>query len=101
MNLISKKVRVFGVPGFEVIDYNDWAAQCRHEFTAGLLKRVSYEGMQVRAMTPGRVMFKTKETAGRWPAAGGARADYLAGGIRASGTGALTHAAWLAPIAIA
>lgn len=62
MDLISQKVQVFGVPGFEVIDYNDWANQCRHEFEQGLLKRVSYDGMKVVTMTPGRVMFKTMET---------------------------------------
>ncbi len=62
MDLISKRVQVFGVPGYEMIDYNAWAAQCKHEFENNLLKRVSYEGMKVRVMTPGRVMFKTKET---------------------------------------
>lgn len=62
MDLISKEVKVYGVPGFEVIDYNDWAKQCKHEFEAGLLKRVAYEGLKVRTMTPGSVMFKVKET---------------------------------------
>lgn len=62
MDLISKEVKVYGVPGFEVIDYNDWAKQCKHEFEAGLLKRVAYEGLRVRTMTPGSVMFKVKET---------------------------------------
>jgi hypothetical protein len=62
MDLISKDVKVYGVPGFEVIDYNDWAAQSKHEFETGLLHRVSYEGMKVRTMTPANVMFKVKET---------------------------------------
>jgi hypothetical protein len=50
------------VPGFEVIDYGGWSAQCAHEFAQGLLKSVSFRGMKVLAMTPGRVMFKTEET---------------------------------------
>lgn len=50
------------MPGFEVIDYDDWAKQCKLEFEAGLLKRVAYEGLKVRTMTPGSVMFKVKET---------------------------------------
>ena len=62
MNLISKQVQVFGVPGFEVIGYDDWARQCEHEFAQGILAHVSYSGMKVQAMTPGRVMFKTLET---------------------------------------
>ena len=39
MNLISKEVSVFGVPGFEVIGYQDWFNQCQHEFENKLLKR--------------------------------------------------------------
>ena len=30
--LISKQVQVFGFPDIEVIRYDDWAAQCKHEF---------------------------------------------------------------------
>ena len=62
IDLISKEVKVYGVPDFELIDYNDWAKQCEHEFGLGLLHRVSYEGLKVRTMTPGNVMFKVKET---------------------------------------
>jgi ketosteroid isomerase-like protein len=61
MDLISRKVQVFGIPGIEVIGYDDWAKQCRHEFETGVLKNVSYTGMKVQVMTPGRVMFKTVE----------------------------------------
>ena len=62
MNLISKEVSVFGVPGFEVIGYQDWYNQCEHEFANGLLKRVSYQGLNVLAETPERIMFKSIET---------------------------------------
>lgn len=62
MNLISPRVRVFGVPGFEVIDYDDWARQCKHEFQTEVLRRVAYDGCTVRAQTPTRIMFKTHET---------------------------------------
>ena len=62
MDLISKQVQVFGVPGFAVIGYDDWARQSEHEFSAGILARASYQGLKVQAMTPGRVMFKTLET---------------------------------------
>lgn len=62
MDLISKDVSVYGVPGFDVIGYDDWARQCQHEFDEGLLKRVSYEGLRVVTVTPGNVLFKTTET---------------------------------------
>jgi len=62
MDLISKEVSVYGVPGFDVIGYDDWARQCQYEFDEGLLKRVSYEGLRVVTVTPGNVLFKTHET---------------------------------------
>jgi len=62
MNLLSRQVTVHGVPGFDIIGYEDWARQCQHEFENGLLKQVSYAGMKVLVSTPTRVMFKTMET---------------------------------------
>ncbi len=62
MDLVSKKVKVFGLPGFEILGYDDWAKQSKHEFETGVLKSVSYTGLKVQAMMPGRVMFKTIET---------------------------------------
>jgi hypothetical protein len=62
MNLISKEVSVFGVPGFDVIGYDDWFNQCRHEFENRLLKQVSYKGLNVLAETPENIMFKSLET---------------------------------------
>ncbi len=62
MDLISKDVSVYGVPGFDVIGYDDWARQCKYEFEECLLKGVTYEGLNVVTMTPGNVLFKTIET---------------------------------------
>ena len=62
MNLISKGVSVYGVPDFEVITYEDWFNQCQHEFENKLLKKVSYEGLNILAETTERVMFKSVET---------------------------------------
>lgn len=62
MDLISKDVSVYGVPGFEVITFDDWYKQCKHEFDNKLLKKVSYEGLNVLAETPERIMFKSLET---------------------------------------
>ena len=62
MNLISKEVSVYGVPGFEVITYDDWFNQCKHEFENKLLKTISYQGLNILAQTAERVMFKSIET---------------------------------------
>jgi len=56
MNLVSKDVSVFSVPGFDVIGYDDWFNQCKHEFENKLLKQVSYEGLNVLAETPDKIM---------------------------------------------
>lgn len=62
VNLISKEASVFGVPGFDVIGYDDGFNQCKHEFENKQLKQVSYKGLSVRAETPDRVMFRSIET---------------------------------------
>jgi len=62
MNLISKRVALTGVPGFDTIGYHDWYAQCEHEFTNKLLKRVQYQGFKLIVETDTRLMFKTHET---------------------------------------
>lgn len=62
MALISSHVKVFGVPGFDVIGYDDWARQCLHEFRHKLLKQVNYGSIQVITSRPNHVLFKTVET---------------------------------------
>ncbi|MHB8414987.1 MAG: nuclear transport factor 2 family protein [Acidiferrobacteraceae bacterium] len=62
MALVSPTVNVFGVPGFEVIGYDDWARQCKHEFEHGLLREVRYEGLHIVSATSNSVIFKTTET---------------------------------------
>ena len=50
------------MPGFDVIDYDDWFNQCKREFENRLLKQVSYKGLNVLAETPDKIMFKSVET---------------------------------------
>jgi ketosteroid isomerase-like protein len=61
MDLVSRRVQVHGIPGFEVIGYEDWARQCEHEFKEGLLKSVGYEGLRMTVSTDTRIMFQTRE----------------------------------------
>jgi len=62
MNLISKKISLHGVPGFETIGYEDWHRQCKHEFENNILKSVQYEGLMMMTETNEALRFKTFET---------------------------------------
>ncbi|MDH5653797.1 MAG: nuclear transport factor 2 family protein [Gammaproteobacteria bacterium] len=62
MNLISQRVTLRGVPGFETIGYADWYRQCEHEFANGVIKGIKYEGYKQVAATADRIVFKTYET---------------------------------------
>ena len=62
MNLISKDVQVFGVPGFEVIGHSDWYSQCEYEFNEKLIQQASYDGLKIRQSNPRQIMFLTNET---------------------------------------
>lgn len=61
MDLISKKVNLFGVPGFDVINYDAWSQQCKFEFEEGLIQSVTYDGLKILATTQTKIMFKTFE----------------------------------------
>ncbi len=62
MDLISKRVNLVGVPGFDFIGHEQWSAQCLHEFTNNIIKSVRYQGFKLLAATDARIMFKTFET---------------------------------------
>ncbi len=61
-NLVSKKVKITGVPGYESISYDDWSRQSETDFKEGLLESVSYEGFKLVATNERQIMFKTIET---------------------------------------
>lgn len=62
INLLSKRVQLTGVPGFDTIDYDAWTTQCKHEFENNLIKRIQYRGLKLQASTAKNIMFKTIET---------------------------------------
>jgi hypothetical protein len=62
MDLISRRVSLQGVPGFENIGYDDWSAQTQYEFENNILKSVSYSGFKLMKATSKHIMFKTFET---------------------------------------
>lgn len=62
MNLISKQIQVLGIPGFDVIGYDDWHAQCEHEFAQRLILEASYEGFEIHHENDSQIMFSTVES---------------------------------------
>lgn len=61
MSLISKKVEVYGVPGFEKIGYDDWSRQCEKEFKEKLIKQVRYQDIYTIKASDSVIMFNAIE----------------------------------------
>jgi len=61
MAMISRKVRVFGVPGFEAIGYDDWNRQGAHEFAESVLKRIAFADVTVKMETGRLIAFEAVE----------------------------------------
>lgn len=62
MAMISRKVMVHGVPGFDIITYDDWFQQCAHEFKAGTLVEIGFEGLDMKVETETLIAFETTES---------------------------------------
>jgi hypothetical protein len=62
MAMISPGVLVFGVPGFDTLDYDDWYRQCEHEFPLGLLTGLEYSAVNIRTASEQGILFKALET---------------------------------------
>ena len=61
MEMISKRVSVLGVPGFDNIDYDIWYKQCRHQFENAMIKSVAYKGYNSISATETQVIFSVFE----------------------------------------
>jgi len=61
MDLISKRVSLTGLEGFENIDYDAWARVCEKEFATGVLQSVRYDGLKMLSSTETQIRFRTYE----------------------------------------
>lgn len=61
MGMISKRVSVQGVPGFDNIDYDKWFVQCRHQFEMAMIKSIAYKGFNMISATESLIMFTVFE----------------------------------------
>ena len=62
MGLVSKSVRVYGVPGFDALTYKDWRKRRQSEFEKNLLKELSYDFIRMKKITSKRLNFIAMET---------------------------------------
>lgn len=62
MGMISKRISVQGVPGFDNIDYDIWYKQCRHQFEMSMIKSIAYKGFNLVSSTETQIIFTVFET---------------------------------------
>ena len=61
MGMISKRISVQGVPGFDSIDYDTWYKQCKHQFEMFMIKSIAYKGFNLVSSTETQIMFTVFE----------------------------------------
>ena len=59
--MISKRVSLQGVPGFDNIDFDAWVAQCKNQFENGTMVSVTYKGLELLSVTDSHIKLKTIE----------------------------------------
>jgi hypothetical protein len=62
MSLVSQRVKVYGNPSKDVIDYRDWMARRKFEFSNGDILSLSYQKLRLISSTQRRIRFSTTET---------------------------------------
>lgn len=62
MNLISDRISLRGLPGYENINYEAWYKQCEDEFSNNILKSVRYDGLKMLTESDSRITFMSFET---------------------------------------
>ena len=61
MGMISKRVSLQGVPGFDNIDYDTWYKQCRYQFENAMIKSIAYKGFNLVSATETQIIFTVFE----------------------------------------
>jgi len=61
MGMISKRVTLQGVPGFDDIDYDKWFVQCRHQFEMSMIKSIAYKGFNIISSSETQINFSVLE----------------------------------------
>jgi len=62
MSLVSRHVKVYGIPGREAIDYQGWRQRRQNEFDNNLLTRLTYKVVRIKTQALRRLAFQVEET---------------------------------------
>ncbi len=61
MALVSRKVRVYGIPGQEVVDYDGWRRRRENEFRHDRLASLAYANIRLKTVSLRRLGFEVDE----------------------------------------
>lgn len=62
MALVSRQVKVLGIPGLRAIDYSGWKKRRRNEFGKRLLHSLSYRLSKILSQQENSILFTVVET---------------------------------------
>jgi hypothetical protein len=62
MGYVSRRVKVYGIPSKEVIEYRDWKTRRKCEFANGDILALNYQKVRIISSTQRRIRFSTIET---------------------------------------
>ena len=62
MGMISKRIKVEGVPGFDKLDFDIWYTQCKQQFEMSMIKSIAYKGFNFISTTESQIAFTIYET---------------------------------------
>ena len=62
MGMISKRISVQGVPGFDNLNYDIWYQQCKNQFEMSMIKSIAYKGFNLISATESQILFSVHET---------------------------------------
>ena len=61
MDLVSKNVMVYGLPGGKDLNYDDWLKRRKSEFKRDLIKNLAYDKLKVKNYGLRRLIFSIEE----------------------------------------
>ena len=61
MGLVSKKIKVYGIPNQETLGYRDWYRRRRNEFNNNRLANLSYNNLNIKTISLRRLGFQVTE----------------------------------------
>ena len=61
MDLVSEEVVIYGMPSGKTLNYADWYARRKSEFSRGILKSLAYNKLKIKTIGLRRLIFDIEE----------------------------------------